>query len=217
MRKTIATGVAALIWAALAFAGSPPPPPAASDAVTVAPTTVNDHVRSLRLGEFTALFEETPLEEIRAKLSGNTIGHAGDASKSIRWLCYSLPGQIFWLISSPMGGADAHLMQVVAESVPSSDPRLQSCSPVPKTLRPVSLEFGWLGTSEAELHRRLGQPSGVRGAWQLFFFQGKVRGPYQAPDAQVPSNVEYDVLAYIEAKLEGGTISALRASHTTSY
>jgi hypothetical protein len=217
MRKAIATGIALLVPAALAFAVSPPPPRAASDAITVAPRMAKDHVRDLRLGEFTAHFEKTPLEEIRAKLGGNAISHAGDASESIRWLCYSLPGQILWLISNPMGGTDAHLMQVVAESVQSSDPRLQSCSPVPQTLRPVSLEFGWLGTSEAELHQKLGQPSGVRGDWQLFFFRSKANGPYQAPGAETPSNVEYDVLAYVEAKLEHGAISGLRASHVTSY
>ena len=217
MRKAIATGIEALVPAAIAFAGSTPPPRAVSDAITVAPTTVKDHVRSLRLGEFTALFEKTPLEEIRAKLGGNEISHAGDASDSIRWLCYSLPGQIFWLISNPMGGTRAHLMEVVAESVPNADPRLESCSPVPQNLRPISLEFGWLGTSKAELHHRLGQPSRVQGDWQLFRFQGKVDGSYRAPGAAAPSRVEYDVLAYIEAKLENGAISALRALHVTSY
>src|SRR5258706_752460 len=103
MRKEVAIGVAVLIPVVLAFAGPQLPPRAGSDAITVAATTASDHVRNLRLGDFTALFEKTPLEEIRAKLGGNVISHAGDASESIRWLCYSLPGQIFWLISNPMG------------------------------------------------------------------------------------------------------------------
>jgi hypothetical protein len=216
MRRAIAIAIAVSLQAALSFAGSPPPPRAASDAITVAPTTAKDQVRSLQFGEFTALFEKTSLEEIRARLGGNPISHAGDASESIRWLCYSLPGEIIWLISNPMGGMQA-LMQVVAESISNSDPRVQSCSPIPQALRPVSLEFGWLGISEAELHRRLGQPSGTRSNWQLFFFQGKVSGPYRAPGAETPSNVAYDVLAYVEARLKNGVVSALRASHVTSY
>ena len=217
MRNAIAVGIAVLIPAAHSFADPPPPPKAATEAITVPPTTPKDRVRNLRLGEFTAHFEVTPLEVIREKLGGGPIGRAGDASESIRWLCYSLPGQILWLISNPMGGADDHLMQVVAESFPTSDPRAESCAPIPKVLRPISLEFGWLGTREAELHRSLGKPSGIRGDWQLFFFQGKVSGPYQAPGAKTSSIVEYDVIAYVEAKLENGTVSALRASHVTSY
>jgi cobalt-zinc-cadmium efflux system membrane fusion protein len=68
MRSSIAIAIALSLPAALCLAESPPPPRAASDAITVAPTTAKDQVRSLHFGEFTALFEKTSLEEIRARL-----------------------------------------------------------------------------------------------------------------------------------------------------
>lgn len=216
LHKTIAVSVTAVVAAALAQAEPPPPPKWAEDSITVAPTIAQDLVRELRLGQFTARFEKTSLEEIGEELGSSSFGHSGDASESIRWLCYSLPGQLVWLIGTEMSGS--RLMDVVvAEAVSKSDSRRERCAAIPAHHRPVSLEFGWIGSTEAELHSKLGKASGFRDNWQLFSFVGKASLPYRAPDSADPSIVEYDVMAYVEAKIEGGKVTSIRAVHHTTY
>jgi hypothetical protein len=211
-------GVIALTAPAAIQADPPLPPRWEGDAIEVRPITAKDLVRELRLGAFTARFEETPLEEISKELGGGAIAHAGDASESIGWFCSSLPGELIWFIGTEMSATQI-LDLVVVESVPDSDGRRERCAAVPAHRRPVSLEFGWIGTSEAELHSKLGTPSGVRGPWQLFYFEGKRKGtlPYRIPGASADSLVEFDVTAYVEAKLERGRVTSIRASHTTTY
>ena len=163
-----------------------------------------------------ARFEETPLQEIGDRLGRYSVGQSGDAAEFIRWLCYSLPGQLVWLIGTEMSGGNS-MDQVVVESISDSDHRRKLCAPIPTQLRPVSFEFGWIGSAEADLHSKLGKPSGSRHSWQQFLFAGKVPLPYQAPGSKEPSTVEYDVMAYIEVKVAGGKVTAIRASRSTTY
>jgi hypothetical protein len=81
----------------------------------------------------------------------------------------------------------------------------------------VSFEFGWIGSTEAELRARLGKPSGFRDDWQLFYFEGKAALPFRAQGATESSIVGYDVMALVEAKLKGGKVTSIRAWHSTTY
>lgn len=216
LEKLIAVGVAALVPAATAVADPPPPPRWGSDAITIGPTIAKDWVREVHFGQFTAHFGETSLQEIGEKLGSYSVGYSGDASEFIGWLCYSLPGQLVWVIGTELSGG--RLMdEVIAESVSESDGRREACAAIPPHLRPVSFEFGWIGSTETELHSKLGKPSGRRENWQLFYFAGKASLPYRAPGSAEPSIVEYDVMAYVEAKLDHGKVTSIRASHSTTY
>jgi len=86
----------------------------------------------------------------------------------------------------------------------------------PSTLRPWSLQFGWIGSPKSELRNAFGKPSATRGEWLIYYFAGKQRGSYRLGDSE-PTMVDYDVNAYVEVRLQGGKVAALRASHLTSY
>ncbi len=200
-----------------AFGGPLPPPKWGDEAVTVSPTVSRDLVRELHLGPYVAQFEKTSLHEIREKIGSGTLEQAGDAAESIRWLCYSLPGQRVWLVSTEMGGSDAALMNVIADSLSSSAPLEPSCPSIPNTLRPLSLPFGWIGSPVSVLRGSFGKPSGARGDWLIYYFAGKESGPYQSPGDPVPVMVDYDVSAYVEVRVQKGKVVDIRASHLTSY
>ena len=213
--------MAALVLSGLASAPAStdanPPPKWQDEEITVPATVKRDRVRQLRLGKYVALFENTPLEEIRNKIGTGSLKHAGDAAGSASWLCYSLPGQLLWIVSTEMGESEKALMNVFAESIGQADPRRRSCPTIPTALRPVSLQFGWIGTTTIDLEKRFGKPSGIRDDWLLYFYKGKESGPYQGPEDASPHTVDYSVIAYVEARMHKGKVVALRASHVTSY
>jgi hypothetical protein len=148
MRTQLGSLAVALFLASPAIAEiAPPPEPPALNEVNAAPSnSPRDRVKSVQLGSFSAQFEKTRLEEIRDRIGSGEAAQAGDASEAIRWYCYSLPGQIIWFVSGPMGGG-TRLTDVAAQSVEPSDPRSASCPPIPTSLQPVRLESGWLGAS----------------------------------------------------------------------
>ena len=212
--------VAALVISAassLSSATPVPPPTWADEETDVAPTVVVDLVRELRLGSFVAHFEKTTLRQIRERIGAGAIEHAGDAAGSMTWLCYSLPGQRVWLVSTEMGGSDDVLMQVMADTLSASAPAEPSCPPMPDALRPISLPFGWLGTTSSALRKTFGKPSRVRGDWHVYFFDGKQRGPYPGSRDATAGTVEWDVAAYVELQIQNERVVKLRASHGTSY
>ena len=193
------------------------PPKWEDEAITVSPTVTRDLVREFRLGAYAAQFEKTSLHEIQEKMGAGSLEQAGDAADSIRWLCYSLPGQRVWLVSTEMGGSDAALMEVFVDSLSPSTPVEPTCPTLPSTLRPPSLQFGWIGSPISTIRKSFGEPSGVRGDWLLYLFAGKEAGPYQGPGDTVPVTVDWDVSAYVEVKIREGKVVSIRASHVTSY
>jgi len=112
--------------------------------------------------------------------------HAGDASEGLRWYCYSLPGQIVWFASGPMGGGE-RLTDVAAQSVEPSDPRRASCPPVPASVQPVQLQSGWLGFPELRSSNRSEslQPCKVSGS--PLVYSGKERRPHNGLGATLRS------------------------------
>jgi hypothetical protein len=216
LRGSLALAVLLAATQAAAEAVRPPKSPFADAIPDDAPKASIDLVRKLRLGSYSALFEETRLDEIRDHAGIGHSDQAGDASEFTRWYCYALPGALMWLESGEMGGGD-RLTSVAAESTEPSDPRRPSCPALPESLTPATLEFGWLGTPRATLERALGEPSLVRGDWLAFYYFGQKRGPYQGPGDATPREVEFDVVSSVEVRIRDGIVAELRAEHVTSY
>jgi len=209
----------AVLLAATQVAAQAVPPPTSpfTDAIPDdAPKVPTDLVLKLRLGSYSAVFEDTRLDEIRDHAGVGHADQAGDASEFTRWYCYSLPGALVWLESGEMGGGD-RLTSVAAESTEPSDPRRSSCPALPESLTPATLEFGWLGTPRATLERALGKPSVVRDDWLAFYYVGKKRGSYKGPGDAMSRQVEFDVVSSVEVRVRDGVVAELRASHVTSY
>ena len=191
------------------------PPASGTDEITVPSTLSRDHVRQLKLGKHVAQFEKSTLNDIRTWAGVGNLEQDGDAGTARSWLCYSLPGQIVWFLSSEMGGL-TQLLEVYGEAIAKADPRTGQCPTLPESLRPIALEFGWVGDSEASFRKVLGPPSGVHGEWSQYFYAGKESGPYRAFGETEAKNVEFDVTAFIEVKFRNGKAVAVRASHVTS-
>ena len=139
MKRSGHFAISGLLSTCVVAAGDIPAPPGwAKEDITVQPTVERDLVRECRLGEYVARFEETMLRGLRNQLGVGDVQKTGDAASSIEWLCYSLPGELVWFVSSAMGGG--RLTEVAAEVIEPSDPRQSLCSPIPDAFRPVSLE-----------------------------------------------------------------------------
>jgi len=191
---------------------TPVAPPVVGDEITAPATLENDPVQQIYLGGFVAKFEEKTLGEILAAVGHGSIEHAGDASESQYWLCYSLPYQRLWLIShGEMGGVDHTLSAVSAQSINSGNVENSMCPTLPTAFQPVSFDFGWLGTDKEKVIQSLGQPSATEDNRIMFFYEGKQPGPYQG------QTVDWDVLGYVEMVLEDGKVTFINASHVTSY
>jgi hypothetical protein len=100
------------------------------------------------------------------------------------------------------------MSEVVVEAISDSDGRRERCTAIPTHRRPVAFEFGWIGSTEAELHSKLGKPSESRDNWQSFYFLGKAALPSQPAGS---AELHYEVRAYVEAKLDGGKVTSIRA------
>lgn len=72
-----------------------------------------------QVGNLTVVFEVTTLSDVMTELGG-TIQHAGDASESIYWLCYTLPASRFWIVShGEMGGENYGVTEIAVDADPS--------------------------------------------------------------------------------------------------
>ena len=189
----------------LGFAQTPPPPENQSYPIAVKASVATDFAEQLLVGKLRLQFEKTELEEIRANLGPVPYGMSGDASTSIRWLCYSLPEQLLWFGSGEMGGGRV-LTRLRAVVVTADDPRLDECPEVPETFQPVRFAFGWLGTNVAAVRDALGRPSGVVDDQTVYFYSGKLN----------KSGIEYDVSTYASMKFSDCQLSEIDVSHITS-
>ncbi|MHB8844193.1 MAG: hypothetical protein ACYC7L_05530 [Nitrospirota bacterium] len=194
------------------FSESIEPPPARDGRIAVPATLKTDPILNVNIGKFKAKFEKTTLGEILKTVGVGTIHHAGDAGGSQYWLCYTLPNQRVWLISNgEMGGSDHVLTQVQAISTKQDSLVNTSCPQIPTPFQTISMNFGWIGTTQESLIRVLGQPSGKDGGRFKYLYEGKEPG---VSDGQ---KMEWDVLSFLEVTIANNEISSVYASHVTSY
>lgn len=184
-------------------------PPGTSEIITVPATLECDPIQEIHIGSVKAEFEKTTLGETLNAIGIGSIQHAGDAGGYQEWLCYSLPSQRIWLISSEMGGG--RLTQVQAISTRSTSRGNAACPQIPTRFQLIFMNFGWLGTTQENLLKSRGQPSGRKDGRLMYFFAGKKPGLYGG------QSVEWDVTSYVEAVIVDNKVSSLYASHVTSY
>ena len=205
-----------LLWAS---AGAEPIPALRRPSDVAPPATLTRKpTTGLRMGSFQVRFEKTKLDDVR-RAAGfvGVIEHEGDASESVYWLCYTVPGPQYsariWIIAhGEMGGPEHLVTGVHAVRRASSISPASSCPLLPRALRPVSFEGGlWLNVSVQNLTAKLGAPSAKEAGWWSYAYAGKAPGLYQG------APVEYDVLSLFEAKVERGKVVAIIASQVTSY
>jgi hypothetical protein len=210
--KSIYSSFVVLLFLCCNVVAAQVPPPAVSDSIAVAATMVKDPVQQIHIGQFEAKFEQTTLGEIVNAIGHGAIDHSGDASESIYWLCYTLPSQRIWLIShGEMGGSDHTLTQVSAVTLSPNIDENASCPSLPKSFQPINFDFGWVGSERQSIIESLGQPSGATEDSLTFYYSGQKPGPYQG------KVVDWDVIGYLEMKLENDTVISINASHVTSY
>jgi hypothetical protein len=187
-------------------------PPPRDGIITVPATLKADPVQEIRIGDFKAEFEKTTLGEILNTIGIGSIQHAGDAGESQYWLCYSVPRQRIWLIShGEMGGRDHALTQVHSISTVSTSHGNDACPQMPTRYKSISMNFGWLGTSQKNLLKALGKPLGKKDSRLMYFYAGEKPGLYGG------QSVEFDVIGFSEVVIDDGKITSVFASHVTSY
>ena len=187
-------------------------PPNIGDIITVPATLKVDPIQEIRVGSLKAEFEKTTLTEIRSAIGTGSIQHSGDGEERQFWLCYSLPSQRVWLISDgEMGGGNHTLTQVHAISIKSTSQGNAACpQEIIARFRSISMNFGWLGTTQKKLLKTLGQPSGRQDGRLMYYYAGK------EPDYYDGKLIEWDVTSYIEATIVDNKVSSLYVSHVTT-
>jgi hypothetical protein len=188
------------------------PPTIPVGPVTPEPTVARDLVPSLGIGPFKVMLEDTPLDQVSAYFKA-PVGHVGDASESISWVCLhgsdsggrwalwvesgeihgGLCGGFFWLRLSPRDHLDQRCQAVEASSV---------ALPVPVRL----------GTSTADTLRHLG-PATVQSRERLLYVHRKAMT--LAPNNGGPPE-PYEIWSTLYVRLRRGTVDAIQGWHTTS-
>jgi hypothetical protein len=110
-----------------------------------------------------------------------------------------------------MGGNEHELTQVQAISIKPTSIVIASCPQIPLRFQTISMNFGWIGTSQESLVKVLGQPSGKNDGRFQYLYEGKKPGMYQG------QKIEFDVLGFIDVTIVNNKISSVYASHVTSY
>jgi hypothetical protein len=171
--------ITALTAAALAF--SPLAAGAAESLPTVAyagdsPAANVRHrvlVSEVHLGRLRIGFERTRLSDLRRRFPGLKIRTQGDASTAQAWTCFTVgTGKArfqVWPSSGELLGGDIIDGVTVLAGQPWS---LQRCPKVETGAGPAALDAGvWIGSTRAELLKRLGPPSAVAGAAVIYDFE----------------------------------------------
>jgi hypothetical protein len=173
------------------------------------PTKPTEMVSSVKLNGFPIVLEETHLQAVQQHF-GAVIGHEGDASESVQWVC--LTGQtegqawVLWTASSEIEGGEVDGFQIrrIGADV-QVDPRCRNVgaavafAAVPKPVR--------VGMTERDLLKTLGQAT-ARNRDALFFaHQHKV----------VIGGELYDVENDVVVLLREGKVYAVQVWKTTSW
>lgn len=194
----------------------PTNPPPVLEAITVPATLKIDPVIKINIGTgigtFKAEFEKTTLGEIRDLLNSGSIQHAGDAAESQYWLCYTLSDQRVWFIShGEMGGPEHALTQVQASTQSSTYHGNLSCPEMPARYKSISLDFGWIGTTEKSFLEAIGAPSGRKGGRLMYHYADTIQKKHNG------KVIKGDVTSYVEVTILDNKINSLDVSHVTSF
>ena len=129
------------------------------------PSVSREFITRLRVANSNVILEKTTMKEVQARLGG-TVGHRGDASESLDWICFhgtDLSGRwVLWLESGEIHGDTVGAFEL--RRIPPSAILDDRCgvlpSPNSRVILPVALQ---LGAREAQIVQALGAPTVKRG------------------------------------------------------
>jgi hypothetical protein len=171
-------------------------------------TVAREMITALRVSGQRIVLEHTNLEAVR-KHTGGTIGHKGDASESVSWLCLHGTGRqgdwVLWLMSGEIDGGTVggfHWQHLDRNA--QFDMR---CQMMPAGQGSVELPIALkLGTTEAGVEHILGQPTARLGN-TLF---------YQHEHEETTHNAPYISLNTLAVLLHEGTVQAIEVWKSTT-
>jgi hypothetical protein len=150
------------------------------------PTTLQRApVSTLRLGGLGVALDSSILPAVLQAIGRGVVSHAGDASESTYWLCYSLGApdtrQRIWLLSSGEFGGPEHTIHGVVGKAIDRAVASPTCPELPREFTPVALDVGlWVASREREARAKLGHPSLADGPWLHFMAQRELVGDPRA-------------------------------------
>jgi hypothetical protein len=182
-RLSLALILVGVVSVPVTWAQEPPPTSTLPDG---APTTLKiPPVATLRMGSLVVTLDGSKLPWVKRTIGRGVVSHAGDASESTYWLCYSLgaPGarQRMWLLSSgEFGGPEKTIYGVVAKAIERAVAS-PTCPELPAEFTPVALDLGlWLASGERDARAKLGHPSLAGGTWLHFLASRELVGDPRA-------------------------------------
>jgi hypothetical protein len=215
-RAPVETVWAILLFGALLDVQQPQvlwePPTIPVGPVAPEPTVARDLVPSLDVGPFKVILEDTSLAQAGAYFKA-PVGHAGDASESISWVCLhghdSAGRWALWLESGEIhGGLCGGFFW---QRLSAGDRLDERCGAVetPSVSLPVRLR---LGASVADVLRHLGPPTSQSAERMLYVHR---RAMTLVPKGGGPPQ-PYELWSTLYMRLRRGTVDAIQAWHTTS-
>jgi len=172
-------------------------------------------VSNLELGTLEVELEKVTLQDVQKSAAAGkvvgVIGHAGDASGSENWLCYTISSQEqaerVWVYSGEMGTSENFVEGIYAASIDKPAAISEKCPELSQRLLPVYLSSSiWIGSNADQLKELYGEPSATMDGWLIWFHTGKVS----------VKGVAFDRQAILEAKVSKGKIVALAESQLTT-
>jgi len=171
------------------------------------PTVHTEIIKTLRVADMQIVLDETRWETAQKRLGG-TIGHIGDASESLKWLCFygSHAGArwIFWLQGGEVNGDNVGGFQwrrMVHSEQPDSRCRKLQQKETSIEL-PVPLQ---LGMTKAEVIKTLGVPTVQRGTLLTYYHEHE----------ETIDNLPFTTSSILEVLLRDGVVAAIEGSKTS--
>ncbi len=172
-------------------------------------TVPKEMITALRLAKMPIILEETRLDDLQKQLGG-TVGHSGDASESLAWLCYCGEDETgrwaLWLESSEMGGGervDGFGLQRIRQNA-TVDRR---CRTLHKDAGRIELPIALrLGLTETQLGKILGRPSVKYHDTLIFEHEHK----------EIIRNEPFTAINTVAIALRGGAVWAIQVWKDTS-
>jgi hypothetical protein len=212
--RTVSLATALLGGLLTPFASAQEPPPSLPF-LDATPTTLQaPPVSSVRLGSLVVTLDSGTLPAVARAIGDGVVSHAGDASESTYWLCYSLgppaSRQRVWLLSSgELGGSEHSINGVVAKAVDRAAAS-PTCPELPREFVPVALDVGvWVGSGDGDARAKLGHPSLTNGPWLHFMGQRELVGD---PRSAAWGPGRFYENGSVSVRLRGGRVDELWAT-----
>jgi hypothetical protein len=221
IRLISALGILGCVFASTPTSAAPATPRPPSDPWDELPaaTLEAQPVSGLTFGKLKVWLEFNTLGDV-AKISGSSpLSHYEDNDVSYDWLCYDTEGhhQRLWFISDTDNGGPQHTVtSIEAMRVDAASASTDNCPLISEALAAPELDRGvWLGTSQADLEKKLGEASSSLQDWLSFYANHRMVAARDTPDEN--GSMEDDVLesSYLNVRVVEGRVVQLVAGKLT--